>query len=251
MTSIDPRPERIALLTDFGSGPYVGQLRLVLSALAPGVPVVSLISDLVPWRPDLAAYMLPGLRRGMPPRTLYLCVVDPGVGSDRGVLAAQVGEDWLLGPDNGLLLPQLQRASGASLFRVDWRPERSSASFHGRDLFAPLAAQICRGVLPQAAPVAAAATIGAQWPEQRPVICYVDDFGNLITALDADALAPERRLTARRQRLRGVRTFSDVPVGTPFWYRNAFDLVEIAVNQDRADRVLGLAAGSSVGVESN
>ena len=84
-------PTRIALLTDFGAGPYVGQMRLRLSALAPAVPVVELISDLPACRPDLAAYLLPGLARGMPPQTLYTCVVDPGVGTERALIIAQCG----------------------------------------------------------------------------------------------------------------------------------------------------------------
>jgi hypothetical protein len=156
------------------------------------------------------------------------------------------GDDWLLAPDNGLLMPLLHRTPDAEVFRVDWRPERLSASFHGRDLFAPLAAHICSGCLPAATPIARDSLVGADWPSQGHVICHVDAFGNLITGVDADQVPPGHRLLAAGRCVPSARTFSDVPVGEAFWYRNAFDLVELAVNQGRADVSLGLGIGDAV-----
>lgn len=255
----NPALDRIALLTDFGAGPYVGQVRLCLAGLVPAVPVVSLIADLPPWQPGLAAYLLPGLLAGMPARTLYVCVVDPGVGSARAVLAARVGADWLLAPDNGLLLPLLRRTAAPVVWRVDWRPDRLSASFHGRDLFAPLAAKLLGGALPAAVPVAIEGLVGADWPAQRGAVCYIDHYGNLITGLDAAGRDPGARLTVAPTLVAavgdaggegvpviGATTFSDVPVGTAFWYANAFGLVEIAVNQGRASDLLGVGLGAPV-----
>jgi len=93
----------IALVTDFGgASPYLGQMQLRLSGLLPRLPVIDLVSDLAPSRSDLAAYFLPALVRNMPARTLYLCVVDPGVGGERSALAVEADEDWYVGPDNGL-----------------------------------------------------------------------------------------------------------------------------------------------------
>lgn len=239
-------PRRIALMTDFGEGPYVGQIRLLLSSLAETVPTVSLMSDLPAFRPDLAACLLPGLIRRMPASTLYLCVVDPGVGGERGVLAASVGDDWLIGPDNGLLLPSIRRDAAASVFRVHWRPSELSDSFHGRDLFAPLAARMIQGDLPAASAAAWETLVGAEWPRTLAKVCYVDDYGNLISGLAADDLAAETVLRIAGRDIRFARTFCAVPTGTPFWYRNAFGLVEIAVNQGRADRMLKLAVGDDL-----
>lgn len=249
MRTATPAPARIALVTDFGDGPYVGQMELRLAALAPAVPVIRLISDLPPWRPDLAAYLLPALRRGMPGRTLYLCIVDPGVGSDRAILALRAGEDWLLAPDNGLLVPLLRRAPDVELLRIDWQPEDLSASFHGRDLFVPVAANLCAGQLPASRPLSPETLVGADWSDQCPAICYVDDFGNLITGVDAHRVPSQTRLLAAGRRIARARTFSDVAIGEPFWYRNAFDLVEIAVNQGRADALLGLGVGDTFGLD--
>ena len=239
-------PRRIALLTDFGAGPYIGQMQLLLSAIAEGTPVFSLLADLVPFRPDLAGYLLPGLSARMPNATLYVCVVDPGVGSGRGVLAASVGDSWLIGPDNGLLLPSIQTDPRARVYRVAWRPPGLSDSFHGRDLFAPLAARLVHGELPEATPVLTDNIVGANWPTSLAKVCYVDRFGNLISGLPASDLDPAAKLSVGGFEVGHARTFCEVPVGQPFWYEDAFGLLEIAVNQGRADRVLGLSPGDEL-----
>jgi S-adenosylmethionine hydrolase len=245
-TRISATPCRIALLTDFGAGPYIGQMQLLLCGLAPGVPAVSLISNLPAFRPDLAAYTLPWLRRGMPGGTIYTCVVDPGVGTERDALAVNCGADWWVGPDNGLLVPLLKILEGAKVFRVRWRPERLSASFHGRDLFLPVAAELTRGVLLQSEPTALADLVNADWPAVAWRVCYVDAFGNLMTGVPADRVSGSMMLQVGKHRLQAARTFAEVPPGTAFWYRNAFDLVEIAVNQGRADEVLDCGLGAGV-----
>jgi S-adenosylmethionine hydrolase len=240
---------RIALVTDFGAGPYVGQMRLRLTELAPQVPVVDLISDLPPFRPDLAAYLLPALVRDLPVGTLYLCVVDPGVGSDREALALEADGNWYVGPDNGLLAIVARQASACRVLRVDWRPQRMSASFHGRDLFVPIAAMLASGSLPQAEALGREAMIGADWPDDMPRIVYADHYGNLMTGLRAAAIPQSATVHAGPRRLVFARTFCEVPPGTPFWYDNALGLLELAVNQGRADATLGLIPGDPITVQ--
>ncbi len=241
--------ERVALVTDFGpGGPYLGQMGLLLAAAAPRVPVVELVSDLPPYAPELAAYLLPALVRGLPPRTLYLCVVDPGVGSERAVLAAQLGEDWFLAPDNGLLAPLAARNAGIRLYRVGWRAERMSASFHGRDLFLPLGVRLLGGESLETTAIASASMAGWGLAPDLPRVVYLDRFGNLVTGLRAEGLAEGVRIRAGGRLLSRARTFYEVPPGTAFWYPNAFGLVELAVNQGRADGVLGLAPGAPIEV---
>lgn len=240
-------PVRIALLTDFGVGPYTGQMQLRLTELAPEVPAVLLVSDLPAFRPELAAYLIPGLARGMPSPTIYGCVVDPGVGTERDLLLMRSGPDWWLAPDNGLLMPLLRRQLDPSLYRLRWRPQRLSASFHGRDLFVPVAARLATGVLLDAEPVEdLSSLVGSDWPLTSAVVCYVDAFGNLITGLDADDLCADAEVGLGGRWLRRARTFAEVPPGESFWYRNAFDLVEIAVNQGRADQALGQGLGAPI-----
>jgi len=239
--------DRIALVTDFGtSGPYVGQVKLRLSGLISHIPVIDLVSDLTAFRPDLAAYLLPALVRDVPARTLYLCVVDPGVGGDRAVLAVKADGKWYIGPDNGLLALIARRAKELQVLRLDWRPRELSGSFHGRDLFAPVAAMLCDGKVPASTEIDPGEMVGKDWSNELSCLIYVDQYGNLMTGLRGPSLDPGAILQAGGLDLGFARTFCEVPCGQAFWYENAFGLVELAVNQGRAESLLGLGPGDLV-----
>lgn len=240
---------RIALATDFGAGsPYLGQLRLRLAQLAPGVPVFDLVSDLVPFRPDLARVLLARLAESLPRQTVVLAVVDPGVGGARQALAVEADGVWFVGPDNGILFPTLKNARDVRAYRVDWRPDQLSASFHARDLFAPIAAQLCQGSLPAGVSLPLASLAGYDAPDDLSAVVYVDSYGNLMTGLRGSQIADGAKIRAGRRHLAMARTFCEVPVGTAFWYRNSIGLVELAVNQGRADQTLSLRPGDPIEV---
>ncbi|MGO8915196.1 MAG: S-adenosyl-l-methionine hydroxide adenosyltransferase family protein [Stellaceae bacterium] len=135
----------IVLFTDFGAGgPYLGQVKAVLYGAAPTIPVIDLMADAPAHDPMSAAYLLAAYVSEFPHGTVFLAVVDPGVGSGRRAVAAEIDGRWYVAPDNGLLEPLLRRAKVARAWEIAWRPERLSASFHGRDLFAPIAARLAR-----------------------------------------------------------------------------------------------------------
>lgn len=238
----------ILLFTDFGfGGPYLGEMTAVLRRAAPEVPVVNLMADAPAFRPDLAGCLLAVLLEGaVLPGDVLLGVVDPGVGGAREPLACRVDGRWLVGPDNGLFELALRRARSAETFRIAWRPERLSASFHGRDLFAPVAARLARGQRHDLEP--APATRFPGWPDDPPVVVHVDRYGNAVTGLRAEGLAPGAVLVAGGVRLARARTFSDVPPGQPFWYANSSGLAEVAVNGGSAAARLGLEPGAPVEV---
>jgi S-adenosylmethionine hydrolase len=239
--------QRVVLVTDFGIGsPYVGQMRCVVQGLAPQVPVVDLIADLPPFWPELAAYLLPALVRDLPSASLYLCVVDPGVGGPRDVVLLEAAGNYYLSPDNGLLAILGGRASDAHWARVTWRPARLSNSFHGRDLFAPAAARLALGQDLPRQPLQQGQWVGADWNEDMAAIIYSDWYGNLMTGWRADRLPRTAQLRSGDRILGYARTFCEVAPGTAFWYENAFGLVEIAVNQGHAGRVLGLDPGDAI-----
>jgi len=237
----------IVLFTDFGlAGPYTGQVKAVLHQRAPGAPVIDLFADAPLRDPRAASYLLAAYADWFRAGTVLLAIVDPGVGGARAPLAALIDGRWFVGPDNGLFEIALRRAAAAQTWAIAWRPETLSSSFHGRDLFAPVAALLARGESPALTPHAAARR--PDWPDDLPEIVYVDHYGNAMTGLRAATLAPTARLRAGGHLIARARTFSDVPDGAALWYENANGLAEIAVNLGRADAALGLAVGSAITV---
>jgi S-adenosylmethionine hydrolase len=237
----------IVLFTDFGlHGPYTGQMKAVLHQRAPGIPVVDLFADAPVGNPKASAYLLAAYAEWFPMGTVFLCVVDPGVGGARPPIILQAEGRWYVGPGNGLFELVQRRAGERHRWTIDWKPDRLSASFHGRDLFAPVAAMLARGEPPPGRPREDAADRRTDWPDDLPEIVYVDHFGNAMTGLRAAVLPRTARLAVAGRMLEGARTFSDRAVGAAFWYENGNGLAEIAVNQGRADRELGLAIGVPV-----
>ncbi|RMD80804.1 MAG: hypothetical protein D6809_00110 [Gammaproteobacteria bacterium] len=240
----------IVLFTDFGTGsPYLGQMKGAILREHPQARVVDLLADAPAFDPRASAYLLAAYPQDFPAGAVFLAVVDPGVGDPRRRAAAvRVDGQWFVGPDNGLFNVVARRGREVAWWDLRWRPPRLSATFHGRDLFAPVAARLDRGEPPPGEPVDPAARIDRSWPEDLAQVIYVDPFGNCITGLRAAALPAGAVVEAAGRRLPRARAFHEVPVGQPFWYENANGLVELAVNQGRCDRALGLAPGSPVRV---
>ncbi len=240
--------QRFVLLTDFGpASPYIGQIRMLLNDLRPETQVIELISDMPVFRPDLSAYFLPSLLQGLPTGNICLCVVDPGVGSDREGLVLRAGGNWFVGPDNGLMSRLAAENTDAQLWRIDWRPDRMSRSFHGRDLFMPIGVRISGQDFSGLTAISLDSMVGNDWPDRQPKVIFIDHYGNLCTGIKAAGLAGQVRVSGRK--LQQAGTFSDVPPGEAFWYENSFGLLEIAVNRGRADQVLGVGLGDGVILE--
>lgn len=235
------------LFTDFGqAGPYMGQMHAAVRRAAPGITPITLMADAPAHDPAAAAHLLAALINQVPPGEGLVAVVDPGVGTARRPLALEADGRWLTGPDNGLLSVVAGRAVEARWWRIAWRPEALSASFHGRDLFAPVAARLLAGEAPSRllAPLDAPPQTLPEGAGDRPRVIAIDAFGNLITGLRAPRHAGTLALEGRP--LPRVTTFGEVPVGAPLVYANSLGLLEIAVNQGRAAETLGLAVGDLV-----
>ena len=246
----------LVLFTDFGfQGPYVGQMKAVLRAGAPGVPVIDLMHDTPPFDPRSSAYLLAALAGELAPGAVVLGIVDPGVGTDRRALAVEVDGRWFIGPDNGLFALTVRRAAVVRAWEITWRPDRLSASFHGRDLFAPVAAAIAAGgTFVDAFPgweIAVQEVDRNDWPDELERIVYIDGFGNAISGMRAENLSPNHRILVHNVEIKGEKTFASVPPDSLFWYANSNGLVEIACNRGRADRRMGLSVGTEVRVVGN
>ena len=238
----------ILLYTDFGTtGPYVGQMKAVLRRMAPDVPVVDIMHDAPVWNPRAAAYYLAALAQQSEAGDVWLCVVDPGVGGTRPPIILDCGGVSFVGPDNGLFEIIYRRVPGARRKTIEWRPDYLSATFHGRDLFAPVAAWLaCGEDVPGDDLDPSAERPGMCWPDDLAEIIYIDAYGNLITGIGGAALANDRSIRVGNNELQHAGTFSDVPEGALFWHRNSSGLIEIAANKARADEYLALRPGDFV-----
>lgn len=235
----------IVLFTDFGlEGPYVGQMQAILHQQAPGVPVIDLFSDLPPFDIQAAAYLLPAYITGFEPGSVFLCVVDPGVGGDRPAVVVKADGQWFVGPNEGLFTLLARRAGKIECWQLT-TPVGVSSSFHGRDVFAPVAAQLAQEGSYSGKPVATGQLDQPDWPDELFRVVYVDRFGNLLTGVRASSLDEDAVLQIKNHSLRQARTFSGVARGEAFWYENANGLVEIAVNQGNAAEVLSIKHGDT------
>lgn len=240
----------IVLFTDFGlEGPYIGQVKAVLRAQAPQIEIIDLFADAPAGNSRAGAYLLAAYAEWFPAGTIFFCVVDPGVGSARAPLMVEADRRWYVGPENGLFELVLRRAQNTRCYEITWHPPRLSASFHGRDLFAPVTAMIARNERPPAR--AREALREPAWPDDLAEIVYIDHYGNALTGLRASTVPAQATLVlGDKTRVIHGATFSAVPEGSAFWYENSNGLVEIAINRGRAAERLGLAVGSTLAIET-
>lgn len=255
----------IALLSDFGTrDPYVGVMKGVIAGIAPEARVIDLTHELSPHQVSEGAYTLRASFRYFPKGTVFCAVVDPGVGGERLGIAARLrssryGPYQLVCPDNGLLTPLLSSLPAEAVAVLDnprYHLPEVSVTFHGRDLFAPVAAHLANGAEVEALgsrrDPAQLRALDWPGPAQRGEIwlahvLHIDRFGNLISDLPGDALEPplsgwqvklgERVSTPIR------RTFADVALGEPVAYLGSSGLVELALREDSAARVWGVSVG--------
>lgn len=258
----DKRQARsVALLTDYGiSDWYVAVLKAVIVRHTPGVTLIDISHDVAPGDIAAGSFILQQCWQSFPEGTVFLAVIDPGVGSARRALALHAAGRFFVGPDNGLFG---FLAGLAGCYEIDVRgPDMpmSSATFHGRDIFAPAAAQLAAGAHPQELGPARnefnrLETITPRILPDRVDgwIVYVDHFGNVITNLSrAECPAWVRsevvEVRAADRRLPLSRTFSDVPPGEALAYFGSGGLLEIAVNGGHAGRSLKLRPGNPVAI---
>ena len=239
----------IALFTDFGlAGPYTGQVIAVLHREVPEAAVIPLFADAPACEPKPSAYLLAAYAAWFPPGTVLLAVVDPGVGGDRRPVVVEADGRRYVGPENGLFEIVLRRATTPRCWEIAWHPPVLSASFHGRDLFAPVAARLARGEDCATLGREVAASRRPEWPDDLAEIVYIDHYGNALTGLRGETVPATARLLAGGRAIAAADTFSAVAEGEPIWYVNSNGLAEIAVNRGRAAERLGLAIGTPIAV---
>ncbi len=238
----------IVLFTDFGAGDlYVGQVKAVLQRLAPGITVIDLLHDAPAFNVRASAHLLAAMVGCFDEGSVFLTVVDPGVGAARNAMVVNADDRWYVGPDNGLLSVIGARAAKGDCWRIVWKPQQLSATFHGRDLFAPVAATLAvQSGLPKGWFEHAGKLEVEFGGDDLPEIIYMDHYGNAHTGIRARGIPRDSQLVAGARRLPFARVFAEAAEGAAFWYENSQGLVEIAVNCGSAAKLLELEIGDRV-----
>ncbi len=253
------RSRIITLLTDFGLGDsYVAEMKGVLLSLAPGATLVDVTHLVPPQETVQGALILASAFSRFPSGTVHLAVVDPGVGTERRAVAAEAGGYLFVGPDNGLLSLALERAGKARVIHLTesrfWLPE-VSATFHGRDIFAPVAAHLARGVPLEEMGTPISSLTALPFPKPSPLddggvrgqVVAVDHFGNLVTNIREEDLFPSsgrdgpQEIEVGDRRLQGVhRTYGDVGEREPLALIGSSGYLVLAVMGGSAAEELGI-----------
>ena len=239
--------KNIVLFTDFGaSGPYIGQIEAVLRQTAPNVPVINLLSNAPTADPHLSAYLLAALRHSFPLNSIFLAVVDPEVGSERRAVVLQADRQFFVGPDNGLLNTVAVQSQDVQWSEIIWKPVHCSMSFHGRDIFAPIAAKLAINAAEEALQPFERDDLHHYWPQDLAAVIYFDCYGNAMTGLRYREAFSGKTLTVNGIAINQAATFGAVKERQAFWYENSSGLVEIAVNKGHAEQQLALTLGIRV-----
>ncbi|WP_320171575.1 SAM-dependent chlorinase/fluorinase [Maridesulfovibrio sp.] len=262
----------IALLTDFGlDDPYVGQMKGVLAARAPESPVIDVSHGVEPFCISQAAFFLAAAMEHFPGDTVFIVVVDPGVGSGRRIIGAEFGGRTVLAPDNGVLeLAEDKFRGTAILTDLSEAAARmhSSATFHGRDIFAPIAAEIVGGVsleeLGPKLPLRDMVRTGMNRPHWRTdgvlaTVLHKDRFGNLVLNIPDSQNLPERMSISPDLLLSGndsccirrVSCYAELESGVMGLIAGSQGYYELAVNRGAASEMIGLEPGDTLFLEWN
>ncbi len=254
----------ITLTTDFGhKDPFVGVMKGQVLRRFPAARLVDLTHEILVHWPAEAGFWLGRSFAYFPPGTVHVAVVDPGVGSSRDIAVVEADGQLFLAPDNGLLAGVLERLESTPILRRlgedvlrDLGVHRPSATFHGRDIFAPLAAELAAGRLEPATLGPVVADLVPGWMDEpvltggqlHGAVVTVDHFGNLLTNLDAALVAqvPLPVVRAGGQEVAVRRTYSDVRPGEYVALINSFGVLEVARAEQSAAEGLGLGRGAPI-----
>jgi S-adenosylmethionine hydrolase len=256
----------IALLTDFGlTDHYAGAMKGVILSRLPGVRLVDISHDVSSHGVRQAAYLLWAAYKFFPAGTVFVCVVDPGVGSKRRILCVRVPRYWFLAPDNGLLdlvlceepiveAVEVIRSGDTIMGLPSVQVAGKSNTFHGRDIFAPVAAALASGKRWSPAArrihlqVPPPQFVGTSNAATEPRILHIDRFGNLITNVRLGKSMIEGLRVGRRVVKKWISFYAEAPIGKPALIIGSSGLVEIVARERSARHLLHASLETPVGI---
>jgi S-adenosyl-L-methionine hydrolase (adenosine-forming) len=252
---------RVTLLTDFGTRDgYVAAMKGAISALAPAAIVDDATHDIAAGDIPAGAWVLAGYWRIYEPPVVHVAVVDPGVGGGRQAIAARADGRLLVGPDNGIFTRVFHAASELQVVRIEgdaFTREAVSSTFHGRDVFAPVAAHLSLGLeLERLGPLVDNAVL-LELPVPRRdhshvhgEVIHVDRFGNLITNIPAELAGAGARVIVCGRMCGMARTYSDAPPGELLALDGSRGMLEVSIRDGDAASFLAAGRGAAVIVEA-
>lgn len=243
----------IALLTDFGTKDYfVGAMKGAILSINENAKIIDITHEIEPQNIASASFTLRVCYKNFPQKTIFVAVVDPGVGSNRRAILVETEHYYFIAPDNGLLSFVYEEAESFRVFELTnekYFAEKVSATFHGRDLFAPFAAHLSKGI--------SANEFGAEIQEftqnstenNEPKIIHIDRFGNLITNLKRENLPENFALEIGGKRIEKLQNFyAEAAKSEVFMIFGSAGFLEIVVFQDSAQEILNAKNGQVVKV---
>jgi S-adenosylmethionine hydrolase len=258
-------PAIITLTTDFGEGSrYVPAMKGVILSINPHAQVVDVTHSIPPQDIRCGANILAETVRWFPPETIHVAVIDPGVGSGRRIVYAKIGTQQFIAPDNGLLSRLAAAEKPSKMLSIEepeyWLPT-VSATFHGRDIMAPVAARLSLGLKPEKLGKRVEQLVELPWAEVRQVanriegeVVEVDSFGNLITNITRAMLRgvptdESVTILCEEHETQGIfATYSDQPTMTFMAHVGSTGRLELAVVDENASAMLGVGVGAPVRV---
>jgi S-adenosylmethionine hydrolase len=244
------------LISDFGAY-YPAIMKAVILDIAPDAIIIDVTHEITPENVREAAFILRETVKYFPRGTVHIAVVDPTVGTDRCGLVITAGERYLVGPDNGILIPAARSLGDFEVLRIEMAAK--SSTFHGRDVFAPVGAHIFMGRLRSLQPAPTYVDLLLQEPHSSEhavsgTIFFVDRFGNCVTNIPGTLMIQRSGYGSTHvlngaTAIRFVQTYDEVAQGNPLLTVGGFDLVEIAVNNGSAATELNLKLGDRISLE--
>lgn len=266
------QPCIVTLMTDFGTqDAYVGIMKGVIIGINPCVNIIDICHNIPPQDIFSGAYLLSSSYKYFPQGTVHVAVVDPGVGSKRDIVCVEINKHFFLVPDNGILSFILQEEMPKSIVRVTnnkYFLPLPSATFHGRDIFAPVAAYLSLGTKPQLLGNASdrlnqLETPTPEYTKKKRLIgavIHIDRFGNLVTNITRKSLkylsAPHKclEMSIGKKKIAGLQnTYADAPAGESLFFFGSAGFLEVSVNQGNAQTYFKAKRGDkiSVGIKSS
>jgi len=261
----------ITLLSDFGlKDPYVAEMKAVILSTHPQARIVDITHEIEKFNIRMGAFVLASATPYFPAGTIHVAVVDPGVGTKRRPITVETKRGYYVGPDNGLLMLAAQKEGVGHVYHVNnpqYMLPRVSRTFHGRDVFAPVAAHLARGTPPSEfgpeihdCVLPEFAKPHVRKGELLGEVLHIDNFGNVVSNISAEDLEKmgmregcslRVKLDGKTLTLKLCSAYGEVPAETPLAIIGSGDFLEVSVNQGSASRTLKVKPGDSIRISSN